>query len=76
MSTPSLDQLPFTIDNLPYGVIKTSTEPSPRCAVAIGQYALDLTKYAKTNALSSLESGHNFKFESLFADVSVTGYET
>lgn len=70
MSSPALNEPPFTIQNLPYGVIKTAADLNPRCAVAIGQHALDLTKYAKTKRLASLESGHNFEFESLFAEVS------
>ncbi|KAK4508624.1 hypothetical protein PRZ48_002363 [Zasmidium cellare] len=65
--SPKLDQAPYTIDTLPYGVISTSSEPSPRCAVAIGEHAIDLAKYAKTGAFSSLESGQNFTFENIFS---------
>ncbi|KAF2171936.1 hypothetical protein M409DRAFT_63471 [Zasmidium cellare ATCC 36951] len=67
MSSPKLDQTPYTIDTLPYGVISTSTEPSPRCAVAIGEHAIDLAKYAKTGAFSSLETGQDLTFEQIFS---------
>ncbi|GAB1200329.1 hypothetical protein APSETT444_009699 [Aspergillus pseudonomiae] len=33
---------PFTIDNLPYGVISTRDNSSKRCAVAFQQFAIDL----------------------------------
>ena len=71
MSSPALDKLPFTIHNLPYGVITTADERAPRCAVAIGDHALDLAKYAQTGHLDSLESGHNFKFDAVFSQVGV-----
>lgn len=70
MGLPALDKPPFSINNLPYGVIKTASDQNPRCAVAIGQHALDLAEYARTRRLSSLESGHNFKLETIFAEVS------
>lgn len=69
MSTPVLDKLPFTLANLPYGVISTRDEPKPRCAVAIGDHAIDLAKYSKHGGLFDLESGHNFMFQQLFAEV-------
>lgn len=72
MGSPTLNQPPFTIDNLPYGVFRTSRNPYPRCAVAIGQHALDLAEYAKTGRLSSLQSGHNFSFENVFSQVSLS----
>ncbi|KXL47325.1 hypothetical protein M433DRAFT_152857 [Acidomyces richmondensis BFW] len=68
MSTPVLDKLPFTLANLPYGVISTRDEPKPRCAVAIGDHAIDLAKYSKHGGLFDLESGHNFMFQQLFAE--------
>lgn len=33
---------PFTIDNLPYGVISTDENPGKRCAVAFEDCAIDL----------------------------------
>ena len=69
MTLPALDKPPFAIDNLPYGVIKTDSDPNPRCAIAIGEHALDLAQYARAGTLASLEKGHNFKLEKLFAEV-------
>ena len=47
---------PFTIDNIPFGVIKTSTGPkqTPRIATAIGDYAIDLAAYASETKLKGL----------------------
>ncbi|KAK5132099.1 hypothetical protein LTR08_000349 [Meristemomyces frigidus] len=68
MASPAVDKAPYTLQNLPYGVISTSSEPKPRCAVAIGEHAIDLAKYAKNGNLFDLESGHNFMFQQLFAE--------
>jgi len=54
MASPALDQLPHTIDSLPYGVISYPAHPKPRCAVAIGFHALDLSEYAKTDVLKDV----------------------
>lgn len=69
MASLILDQPPYTLQNLPYGVISTSSEPKPRCAVAIGQHAIDLAKYSKNGNMFSIESGHNFMFQQLFSEV-------
>jgi fumarylacetoacetase len=61
-----LDKLPYTLANLPYGVISTASEPKPRCAVAIGHHAIDLAKYSKNGNLFDIESGNNFMFQQLF----------
>ncbi|KAL4955938.1 hypothetical protein BDW69DRAFT_159719 [Aspergillus filifer] len=37
----------FTIDNLPYGVISTEDNPTPRCATALDDYAIDLSALEK-----------------------------
>lgn len=34
----------FPIQNIPFGVISTVAEPKPRCAVRIGDFAVDLSK--------------------------------
>lgn len=70
MSLPTLDTPPYTLANLLYGVIQTGSNSDPRCAVAIGEHAQDLKEYAKTGKLSSFESGHSFKLESTFVEVS------
>jgi fumarylacetoacetase len=41
------EKTPFTLDNIPFGVISTSNEASPRCATAIGDYAVDLHALSK-----------------------------
>ena len=35
---------PFSLSNLPFGIFSTSSSPSPRPAIAIGDYALDLAQ--------------------------------
>ncbi|KXT08711.1 hypothetical protein AC579_1573 [Pseudocercospora musae] len=66
MSAPTLDRPPFTIHNLPYGVVSTAKEASPRCAVAIGDHAIDLVQYASTGKLDKIQSGHE-RFSKIFA---------
>ena len=39
--------------------------------ICLQDQALDLLEYAKTGNLASLESGHNLKFDTIFAKVSV-----
>lgn len=72
MASLALDQLPFTIQNLPYGIISTNDEPVPRCAVAIGKHAVDLVKYAKEGRLAEIE--HCLDFEEMFARVCLYKY--
>ncbi|VUC24152.1 unnamed protein product [Clonostachys rosea] len=42
---------PFSIHNIPFGVISTRSNEAPRCAVAIGDYAIDLDSLARTGCL-------------------------
>lgn len=51
---------PFSIDNIPYGVIKTKENPTPRCASAIGDYAIDLDLYIQHAGSDVIPSGSNF----------------
>ncbi|KAH7304248.1 hypothetical protein B0I35DRAFT_454762 [Stachybotrys elegans] len=44
----------FTIDNIPFGVISTKQDPTPRCAAAIGDFAIDLAKFAGDSRLDSI----------------------
>lgn len=67
MTSPALDQLPFTIQNLPYGIISTIDEPSPRCAVAVGKHAIDLVKYTQDGKLSKVQP--DAQFEQIFDQV-------
>ncbi|KAH8594882.1 hypothetical protein B0O99DRAFT_623859 [Bisporella sp. PMI_857] len=45
---------PFTIANIPFGIISTNANPNLRCATAIGNFALDLAAYSQKGYLSSL----------------------
>jgi fumarylacetoacetase len=46
----------FTINNIPFGVISTKSDPRPRCATAIGNYAIDLAVYAQMGRLAEVDS--------------------
>ncbi|KAK3045303.1 hypothetical protein LTS18_014084 [Coniosporium uncinatum] len=61
MTTPSLRSwlsIPrgshFSIQNLPFGIISTSSNTNPRPAVAIGDYALHLEAFAAGNGFADL----------------------
>ena len=43
----------FSLDNLPFGIISTISDHSPRVAVAVGHYALDLAAFSRQNAFRS-----------------------
>ena len=45
---------PFSLANIPFGIISTSGNTTPRVAVAIGDFALDLEAFALSNGFSSL----------------------
>jgi len=72
MSVPILDKLPFTLQCLPFGVISTR-DSQPRCAVAIGDHAVDLSKYAQSGRLADLndEDKNGVDFEHMFKQVSI-----
>jgi len=59
---------PFTIHNIPFGVISTEEEPAPRCATAIGNYAMDLVAYSAGGRLKEVDP--NVFFQELFSLVS------
>lgn len=46
----------FSLANIPFGIISTSSSSSPRVAVAIGDYALDLEVFAANNGFSALST--------------------
>jgi fumarylacetoacetase len=46
----------FSLANIPFGVISTSSSAAPRVAVAIGDYALDLEAFAASNGFSALST--------------------
>ncbi|KAF4305907.1 Fumarylacetoacetase [Botryosphaeria dothidea] len=41
---------PFTLENIPFGVVSTSGSPETHCATAIGDFALDLRALSKQGA--------------------------
>ncbi|ODM23063.1 hypothetical protein SI65_00652 [Aspergillus cristatus] len=45
---------PFTVDNIPFGVISTPDNPKPRCATAFGNYAIDLSALERDGFLSDI----------------------
>ena len=49
-------QSPFSLANIPFGIISTSSSSTPRAAIAIGDYALDLSAFANGNGFSELPS--------------------
>ena len=52
---PIPDGSPFTLANLPFGIISTNENPHPHCAAAIGDYALDLPLYGRHRITSNEE---------------------
>jgi fumarylacetoacetase len=47
---------PFSLANIPFGIISTKQSTSPRPAVAIGDHALDLFAFASSGGFSQLPS--------------------
>ncbi|KAL3475686.1 hypothetical protein BJX99DRAFT_229125 [Aspergillus californicus] len=45
---------PFPIDNLPYGVISTADDPTPRCATVLEDNAIDLSALEKDGYLTTV----------------------
>ena len=43
------DDSPFTLDNIPFGVFSTKEDSTPRCATAIGDFALDLRALSQSD---------------------------
>jgi fumarylacetoacetase len=50
---PSSSQ--FSLANIPFGIISTSTRSQPRPAIAIGEHALDLEDFANGGGFSELD---------------------
>lgn len=46
---------PFSIANIPFGIISTSSDQTPRPAVAIGDYCLDLKAFTAGGGFKSLD---------------------
>ncbi|KAL8824849.1 MAG: hypothetical protein Q9191_004778 [Dirinaria sp. TL-2023a] len=49
---------PFSIANIPFGIITTDLNPNRRCAVAIGLWVLDLSLFATLGGFRGLQSVH------------------
>ncbi|KAI1932602.1 hypothetical protein LOZ58_003772 [Ophidiomyces ophidiicola] len=47
---------PFSLANIPFGIISTASSSTPRPAIAIGDYALDLFAFASAGGFSKLPS--------------------
>ncbi|KAL1895713.1 hypothetical protein Sste5346_005185 [Sporothrix stenoceras] len=55
MATPKIPTAqPFTINNLPYGVISTKTDTTKRCATVLKNHAIDLSVLHSQGVLSDI----------------------
>ncbi|PWY85965.1 2-hydroxyhepta-2,4-diene-1,7-dioate isomerase [Aspergillus heteromorphus CBS 117.55] len=50
----TVTETPFTIDNLPYGVVSTADNPTPRCATALEDDAIDLSALERVGYFKSI----------------------
>ncbi|KAG5943144.1 hypothetical protein E4U53_007110 [Claviceps sorghi] len=62
----------FSIANIPFGIISTSSDATKRPAVAIGDYALDLKAFAAAGGFSSCPEIQ--KHAGVFADESLNAF--
>lgn len=58
----STSSTPFTIDNIPFGVISTPDSPVPRCATAFEDHAVDLSCLESDGAFASISGFGNGVF--------------
>ncbi|KAF2651878.1 putative fumarylacetoacetate hydrolase [Lophiostoma macrostomum CBS 122681] len=63
---------PFTIENIPFGVIKNPKNPNARCASAIGDYALDLVAYTRASHLKGVDG--RISFEDVFNQATLNSF--
>lgn len=54
MAAP-ITRCPFTIDNIPFGVISTIENPKPRCATAFENSAIDLSQLENDGFFKSVQ---------------------
>jgi len=52
---PVTAKSPFSLANIPFGIISTSAEPSPRPATVLGSHVLDLRAFASGNGFRDLD---------------------
>lgn len=50
------DKSHFSVHNIPFGIISTDSDSTPRPAVAIGDFALDLRGFTEGNGFSALSA--------------------
>ena len=55
---PVSPKSPFSLANIPFGIITTPSSEAPHNAIAIGDYALDLASFASCNGFFALPSIH------------------
>ena len=56
---PVPDDSHFSLENLPFGIISTAEDPTPRAAIAIGESVLDLKAFASGNGFSAAPEIHS-----------------
>jgi fumarylacetoacetase len=66
MSTSNTN--PFSIDNIPFGVISTASNPAPRCATALDHDAIDLGALESDGFFDSIQG---FGHVSIFCKVAI-----
>lgn len=47
-----MEDSPFTLENIPFGVFSTKDDPTPRTATAIGDFAVNLQALSKAGIFS------------------------
>ncbi|KAJ4253401.1 hypothetical protein NW762_010558 [Fusarium torreyae] len=62
----------FSIANIPFGIISTSSNPSPRPAIAIGDHVLDLRAFAEGDGFSA--SSDTQKHAHVFSESSLNAF--
>ena len=55
---PIPNRHPFSLANIPFGIITTNLNPERRCAVAIGDWVLDLSLFAALQGFRKLQTVH------------------
>lgn len=59
---------PFTIDNIPFGVISTADNPAPRCATALDHDVVDLSALERDGFFDLIQG---FGESSIFSKVNI-----
>lgn len=64
----------FSIANIPFGIISTSSQSTPRPAVAIGESVLDLNAFAGGDGFSALENSKRSEVEKVFGESTLNAF--